>query len=353
MSDAPDITKAEGHGAAAPRAHRRYLAVLACLTPLLMVAILLHDLLAKQHEVLVRIVDTLSARDVGVLYFGDSVIRMGGVRDERRDVISALLAQKGGYDVLPADSAAFSAILYQNWLPIIARQKHKPKVVIIPLNMRSFSGAWFTRPEYRFELDRVRSRIRYLSASPRALLDYLDCRFTGRIAREKEEWRNREVVYGDLNLGKRTELDAKALINCHTPLEYLDSHDFGDQLAVQFGYHYMNVVTPSHGMFACLDRAIAVATSRGCAVVCYVSPMNHEDGARFVGDRFSRRVRANVAVICDYMRNKPVTFVNLAFALDAGYFVDKRTTSEHLDFAGRDYVATRLHAVIQDRGLVK
>jgi len=82
-------------------------------------------------------------------------------------------------------------------------------------------------------------------------------------------------------------------------------------------------------------------------VICYVSPINYEDGARIVGPEFTKRLRANLAVIEDYFVGKPVRFENMATSLSADYFVDKRTTSEHVNSAGREFIAARLHEIIQ------
>ena len=318
-----------------------------------MALIVLYDLFCRQHEPIARVVDTLSTRPVDILFLGDSSVRACGSRDAKPDSITRLLAQMGPCDVLPADSAAYSPIVYQDWVEIVARQPHKPKVIVIPINLRSFSEAWFTRPGYQFELDRIRARLRYLGFTAGGVKDYLDARFTGRVERAKEAWRNSEVVYGDMHLGKRTRIDELALINCTEPLEYLEHHDFGPQLAMQFKYHYMNIITPSHGMLGCLGRTIARAAASRAAVVCYITPINHEDATRYVGPGFAERVRANVAVVMQYLATTPAHSEDLSFALSSDHFVDKRTSSEHLDLPGREFVARRIHEVIERGGLLK
>jgi len=329
------------------RRFRTYLLIFGSLTPALMLGILAHDLFASQSPALVAIVARLSQDPADVLCFGDSINRACGARDKDRRAISLLLQEKGDYGLIHADGPASSAIIYQDWLKIVATLPHRPEFVIMPINMRSFSGAWFTNPDYLFELERVRGRLRYLGLSIAGLGQYLDCRFTGRIAREKLAWRRAPVVYGDLDLGTRASIDERGLVNSNVPLEYLEGHDFDQPLAVQFRYHYMNVITRQHGMFAAMDKSIAGAVACGSRVICYVSPINYEDGARIVGPEFTKRLRANLAVIEDYFVGKPVRFENMATSLSADYFVDKRTTSEHVNSAGREFIAARLHEIIQ------
>ena len=98
-----------------------------------------------------------------VLYLGDSTIeRIAHQDDDRRAITEMLDAHLGG-GVLGVSHSAYHPTMYK-WLSrLFEVLPGKPRLVIIPVNLRSFSPVWEYHPEYQFteEIERIDTYLRH------------------------------------------------------------------------------------------------------------------------------------------------------------------------------------------------
>lgn len=312
------------------------------------------DLIFDQDKTASRIARVLSERYVDILFFGDTVIR-AYESGEKNPGIDFLLAEKGHYAMLSAvnfeisrtgaTELEYSPIVYQDYVDIVAKSRYKPKVIIIPINLQSFSESWFSDPRNQFYLERVKARLRYVKFSKGDFMEYLQYKFTDKLKREDSLWWNSEVIYGDVSLGVRGKIDDESKFT----ERYFDYNDLKTQIRLmkQFEYNYMNIIDRRHKMFDYLDKTIDTARVNGIKVVCYITPINYEDGRKYAGDKFIKRVKSNVAVINQYLNDKGVDFLDLSFSLSAPHFIDKFVSCARLNLTGRAYVATEINFKLQ------
>ena len=91
-----------------------------------------------------------------ILYLGDSTIHHYSPQDLNRGAISEMIQ-----DILPhysigrISAAAYNMDLFAEIVKYASYHHHDPKIIIIPINLRSFSPEWDMRPEYQFEKEKL------------------------------------------------------------------------------------------------------------------------------------------------------------------------------------------------------
>ena len=89
----------------------------------------------------------LLQRDLDILYFGDSTVWHPTGTQTTAEMLQELLPnQKVG----ELSHAAYGMDVYLSYVQYLLRQENRPRHVIIPINMRSFSPEWDLRPGYQF-----------------------------------------------------------------------------------------------------------------------------------------------------------------------------------------------------------
>jgi hypothetical protein len=280
---------------------------------------------------------TFNAGPTDVLYFGDSSVLLSGSRDENKAGIDLLFQGKTGLRVCSVASPGYSAVLYSEYIRLLDKTRYKPRLVIIPINPRSFTGSSVRRPALNFPLRQI--YIRYRATGRLELTDYLRYRFLGLEDRLTESWKDLPVLYEGHNLGTHRSIQEE----CRIPeiLDYTPEREplYASPLGKKFRYHYMAPVGPDDAMFGYFDETIRYLKERSIPVLFYLTPINFRDGRKYAGEAFAVRVEKNIATIREFMKIRDVAFLDLATSLDASYFVDKRDVYEHLNFKGRDFVA--------------
>jgi dienelactone hydrolase len=87
-----------------------------------------------------------------------------------------------------------------------------------------------------------------------------------------------------------------------------------------------------------------LADQNGTRVLFYITPVNYQQGERYIGDEFSRVVSKNIDVVKSLLSDQTDhLLLDLSFDLEAFAFVDM----EHLREIGKEYVAGRLATAIK------
>jgi len=328
------------------RSSRRFFIVLLVVGSVSLPTLAALDFFWKQKDPYTEsLLQTFNAQQADVLYFGDSSVLLSGSRDANKAGIDLLFQAKSGLSVCSVASPGFSAVLYSEYLHLLDKTRYKPRLVIIPINLRSFTGSSVRRPALNFPLRQI--YIRYRSTGKLELADYLRYRFLGLEDRLTEEWKDLQVVYAGQNLGTHRSIQKE----CRIP-EILDyaperEHLYARQLGKKFSYHYMAPIASDDAMLSYLEETIRYLKGQRIPVLFYLTPINFRDGRKYAGEAFTARNEKNIAVIAKFMKEHDVKFLDLATSLDASYFVDKRDVYEHLNFEGRDFVADRVAQAAQ------
>lgn len=293
-------------------------------------------------EVLLK---TFNSQSKDVLFFGDSSIRYHGRLDKDTNGIDQLFHAKTGLTLCSIVHAGFSPLIYSRYIHLLDKTAYKPKLVIIPLNMRSFTGPTQIRPSFNFPIRQL--YIKYQLTGKIDLLNYLRYRFLALEERQTEIWKKQDVIYNGQSLGTHKMIQEQS----HIPeeLDYAPEREphYAEQLGIKFRYHYMAPLDNRDEIFGYLDDIVRYLKKRKISVLFYITPINFDDGRKYAGETFTRRAGDNIKMVEQFMKERHVGILNLSTSLDPSGFIDKSDAYEHYNSKGREFVSESLARAVQ------
>lgn len=274
-----------------------------------------------------------------IIYFGDSVLDLRGPTDKGKTIPEML------QDLLPVNFVrsvnhdAYKANEYLLICRYFFRKKYYPKLMIIPINLRSFSPSLYDNPARQFK---------YLKAAlandinlylfrlfPRpffAIVNFIDPAIT------VEEYGNILVYDGERSLGKIPDYDKLDFRNCSI-------EDIEKDIICKYMYSLSN----SQEKLAYLTDLVKLLKKENIGVVYYITPIDYETGTRYLGKRFIDKVNSNILVLQKiFKENNVENPLDLVFALKSDSFYWEKSVYEHLDEKGRRLVAQEIAKMIKD-----
>lgn len=278
-----------------------------------------------------------------VIYFGDSIIKTIDVSDRDTSSIVQMIAKLSSTPSVGVLShGSYHPGIYEPYLDYISRQVHKPKAVIIPVNLASFSPALDAQPAYQFEKEKflLTSRTPFAGSffRPLAIFGVIDA---NTISWEKY-WES-PVFYKEKQVGVvRDFIDPKKLSSA-TPANIRDIYI----------YRYMYDLHSDHRKLLSLRNAINIAHKAGISVYVYITPVNYVGGDVYVGHDFSPQIERNADIVCAVVKLEDAPCLNLSLKIDDSHFYPSTLDvpdfpSEHLKQAGRAFVAGEVYGTFLD-----
>jgi hypothetical protein len=290
--------------------------------------------------------------DQDILFFGDSVLYSFGECEADKTTIDDWFRRVSGESVLTLSHRAFSPIIYAEYTELLPQIEGSYRYAIIPINLRSFSDEWFTRPQFNFRRETTILKLTAGQIDLATLSDFVLYSATNYVDRLELEWMDQEVNYATIDLGQRSQfLDIfKRNFKGIADLECLDqvTADMAGALALRYQYHYANEITSGHGMFNRLARTHANLLNAGIEPIYYITPVNHEAVAQYSPAGLNDHIAKNVATITNWLQQRNALFVDMSFDLHDARFSEKQCACEHLDESGRQHVANRLSSYLKD-----
>jgi len=241
--------------------------------------------------------------------------------------------------------AAYNLDLYQHYVRrLVAYSKthdYMPQLVIMPINMRSFSPEWDLRPSYQFTQEKVvldygvtlarlfgRPINIFGGFEPSITTDdflataiYSTTGVVGTVA-------DFEAALGNFELAEQE--NAQFIYYAEPPAE--------GEIENTLIYYYMQPLTPEHRKLQSMLAIVEQLQEQGIKLLFYITPVDVELGDVYLGPAFRERFSANVAVVQQLLAEHNVPLLDLAYALPAFYFSD----TEHLQQDGKRQIAEAL-----------
>lgn len=320
---------------------RRFFITLILVGIVTLPAAVIIDFFWKQRDLSTDfLMEGFNSTPLDVLYFGDSTIRFYGERDVNRAGIDEFFREWSGLSVLTVANPGYSAILYSQYVRLLAKTRYKPKLVVIPVNLRGFSDSASKRPSVSFPLRQI--YIKFRADGVLEWFKYLQYRFLGLEDRQNDEWNNKPVIHGSMNLGTNRQILDSSRINDF--IDYAPEREprYARQLSIKFRYHYMMDVGPNDPVLRHIDDTIGYLKKLGIPVIVYLTPINFQDGQRYAGTDFTDQVTRNFTVIRQRIESNGVRVLDLSCSLDPSNFIHKQDVFEHLNYNGRQFVAQQV-----------
>jgi hypothetical protein len=268
-----------------------------------------------------------------LIYLGDSVIKSAPDDEADKASISEILAKiRPELKIGDLTRGAYNPTIYETLLSYISRSPYRPKAVIIAINLRSFSPEWDRRPEYQFEKEKLflSSSIPFFASFFKPLAVFRAINVT---TVTYEDWFNTPVYNGLLKVGTVQDFENQKKFNLINE----------DNIRAKYIYEYLYSLDSEQRELKSLEKTIALAKAAGIQVYVYLTPIDYQEGKKYLGDDFIKQTSANANLICSVIKEQGLPCLNLAFSLDSSYFNHPAYPNEHLKSEGRKFVAEHIN----------
>lgn len=303
--------------------------------------------LPQRYSDLERLVNNFDRRQnpPAILFLGDSVVERISDQDKDRRTLDMMLASRfASKRIVCIAHSAYHLEVYLGLVAALERLRHKPEMVILPINLRSFSPQWDFEPSWQFEQE-IRCLWNFANTGSRDFVKHeVD------LTSAYEEFDARPVSYPLTSLDQIGQF--RLVIN-GKPVTEAQRNFRTRQL---FIFHYMYSLPAEHPKIKALEAILEQLQTMKVKVLVYVTPVNHEAGKRFAGDEFVRSVRSNVGRIIrsvtPFLKSPRVSFEDYSEFLGDRYFFNPANPTEHLNQDGRLALVARLTAAISKLGVL-
>lgn len=272
-----------------------------------------------------------------IVGFGDSSVYFYAKEDKVKKSIFLMLSEFYPHSKINEfDSPAYHLNFYEHMLEFIIAENKNVKVLIIPINMRSFSPQWDMNPGYEFEEEILAMKyfnnwIFRIFYKPLAVFKL----FLPKIS--DHDYNNAIVYNGEKIEGRVKEFLSSSYDDWHSKKYMKD----------KFIFHYMYSLKKKHRKIISLLKINTIAKKNNIKVVFYVTPIDFEFGNIVIGSDFQKRIVENVSVLTEIANSEGFDMLDLSCALSTNYFTWRSdpagdySPNEHLTDKGRLFVARK------------
>jgi hypothetical protein len=282
-----------------------------------------------------------------ILFFGDSVLLRVSHDDTDTDTLDRMLAKKldGKFSLLGLAHTAYHMQVYKSLIGVLGVIKKKPRVVVLPINLRSFSPQWDFYPAWQFH-DEIRAVRNYLSnpslgiekigeipatATLLKLFDAIPVRYP--LTKFNRIWQFRSVIASKAKVEEQQNFRLRQL----------------------FIYHYTHPLVEDHPKLKALEECVCMLSNLQIPLILYVTPINWEAGRKYVGREFVEVVKSNVNTILNRLSPRLMDegdrFGDFSTMLGASCFFNDDNATEHLNQQGRGLLADEIKKMILELDL--
>jgi 2-polyprenyl-3-methyl-5-hydroxy-6-metoxy-1,4-benzoquinol methylase len=279
-----------------------------------------------------------------ILFFGDSVtLRVSTYDKDKRSLLEMVHDKLGERCTMSMVArSAYHSTVYQYFISALMHMRHRPKMVIIPINMRSFSPQWDRNPAWQF------------NEEINLLKDYVAGRTLNYTPAKSSELSNEELFRQGEAVYPYTDFSRIG--------QFLDIINTKDNLSTEakifrikqiFIFHYLHHLIPNHRKLTSLIEAVKLLSNNNILTLCYITPVNYQGGNKYVGEEFSTALRKNTQTVIDALselNSKSVIIRNYSTLLAADKFFTPDHQTEHLNQEGREEICTLICKDVEQVG---
>lgn len=279
-----------------------------------------------------------------VVFLGDSVLERVSDSDQNRAPLAAQVATF----LLPRcrtvtfSHTAFNLAVFKRIISVISASQHRPRHLLIPINLRAFSPQWYAYPEYQF--------LSFKALFDRYLLS-LDAEERRRLlnqvpeADKKSEGFRRSMerylaLRGNFH---GTNLRAMADFLQFKLQKPVNPEAIRERRRLMFIFHYLYEFSGGHPLLTSLGGMLRLIATMDVNVVFYLTPVNYQAGIEYVGPEFTTVLNENKKFVIDFINSMPGgrnrMLCDFSTLLGADTFFQPHIANEHLNEKGRTVLA--------------
>jgi hypothetical protein len=260
-------------------------------------------------------------------------LRVANEDRDRRDLCAMVRESLSPTPTICIAGSAFNLRIYDAFVRVLDRLPTHPRMLIAPINMRSFSPQWHLNPAWRLAAELkaidawIADRASPIETIPDVTLAPADYADYDRLPAN--------IPSSDL----KTLGGFRALAL---------SREGGPERARELlAWHYGYRLEGGHPLLDSLSSLSTGCRAAGIGLELFCTPLNVEFGRRAVGPRFDEALSANLAIVQEGCRSLGVPLHDWSGALPAGAFFHPETLTEHLAESGRIWLAERIAACLR------
>jgi hypothetical protein len=270
-----------------------------------------------------------------VFLFGSSVEEYSASKDkDKRSISNMINSLSNKYHVESISGGAFHMDLFLELSKYIVKKLSHPKLIIVPINMRTFSPEWDKRPEYQFEKEKKILNgftfSEFIEYAFRKQIPYLFSKFN---PITQEDFENTFVFNGKRKVGKVKDF----------LIERKNIKDMNNYIKDGFVFHYMYSLGKEHRKLKSMTELARILSASHIKVLFYITPVDYSKGEMYFPGRFIKRLKNNINLINLLLINEGNQVLDLSLSLNSNFFSYEARPNEHLNQKGRMYVAKKLN----------
>ena len=280
--------------------------------------------------------DLEAIKSADVVLFGDSTNSFAWKADgDKRSIKDFLAELLSKYKVDAVAQAGYHMPVFAAYSNIMASLTQRPKYIVIPINLRSFSPCWLDNPARSFpELNPTLQWGPWMYTALIEPLKTLNGAGDSKLKKTQAEYLDSPVFDRDIRVGAVRDFKN---IEVGVGTDKLD--DAGKKTFIA----YINCLhfDKNHPQLRWLRETILSARKAGVAPIVYITPSNYELASDWYGPEFQARTAESIAIIQAVLAEFKLSAIDMSFDLTRENFFDP-IPSEHMKEAGRRHVAMRI-----------
>ena len=270
-----------------------------------------------------------------VFLFGSSVEEYADSKDNDKRSISKMIdSLSNKYHVDSISGNAYQMDLFLELSRYIVRKLNHPKLIIVPINMRTFSPEWDKRPEYQFEKEKMILNgftfLGFVEYAYRKQIPFLFSKFN---PITQKDFENTFVFDGKRKVGKVKDF----------LIEKKNIKDMNKYIKDGFVFHYMYRLEKEHRKLKSMIELARILSASHIKVLFYITPVDYSKGEIYFPGRFIKRLKDNIDLIKLILTDEGNQVFDLSLSLNSNFFSYEARPNEHLNENGRMYVARKLN----------
>ena len=303
----------------------------------------------EAYRELIELIDLYSSLDraAEVLLLGDSVVERISRYDGDQRTLDRILGElfTGQLRVGCISHTAYNLRIFEALLRALGQLPARPKLIILPINLRSFSPQWFHNPVWQLthEMDSIEQFIAKGGKNP--MLER-ESRSTYSLG-----WYFVPVKYPASDF---TRLGQFLEVIYAKPKRAKPKNEAArlQRKKQIFIFHYLHPLSPTHPLLGNLKRVIELSANLRVALLAYFTPLNYQAGQKIVGEAFLETVNANLALVQEVFASaagkETKRLVDFSQLLSVEHFFHEEEASEHLNQEGRRILAEAIAGEIRN-----